>query len=112
MDSYANQFNLKKHIKFAHLVTKVKSVGNGKWSVTVNDLANNNRTETNTFDAVFVCNGHYTLPNMPVFSGMDKFKGKVMHSHDFRNAESFRGKFDIKNTCEMLKSIEIFCYRC
>lgn len=90
LDSYANQFDLKKNIKFTHLVKKIKPIAEDKWNVTVIDLRKN-ATQSNIFDAVVICNGRNFLPNIPVIDGHDKFKGKIMHSHDFRTAEKFRG---------------------
>lgn len=47
---------------------------------------------TERFDHVIVASGHFSVPNMPEFAGLDKFSGLVMHSHDFRAAESFKDK--------------------
>lgn len=44
------------------------------------------------FDAVVVCNGHYTVPHRPHLVGMNTFRGKVVHSHDYREPEMFRDK--------------------
>lgn len=41
LQSYADRFNLKKHIKFNHLVIRVHPIENGKWEVIVKDQANN-----------------------------------------------------------------------
>lgn len=90
MHSYADLFDLNKHIKFNHLVVRVLPIENGKWEVIVKDLPNE-RFITRIFDAVFVCNGHFFAPSFPEIEGASKFDGKVMHSHDFRNSEAFRG---------------------
>lgn len=39
-----------------------------------------------------VCNGHYTEPNLPAVPGMSSFPGLVMHSHNYRDPEAFRGE--------------------
>ena len=48
------------------------------------------------FDAVVVCNGHYSEPRVPRFPGADAWPGTQMHSHNYREPEggafSFRGK--------------------
>ena len=44
------------------------------------------------FDHVIVASGHFSTPNVPEFEGFDSFKGRVLHAHDFRDAEEFRGK--------------------
>ena len=45
-----------------------------------------------TFDYVVVANGHFSTPNIPEFPGIGGFPGRVMHSHDFRDAREFAGK--------------------
>lgn len=104
LHSYANKFDLKKHIKFSHLVVQVVPVEDEKWEVVVKNLPTNTY-ETNVFDAVFICNGHYSAPSMPQMTGADEFRGKLIHSHDFRTAERYRGRsskcllFLFKNQC-------------
>ena len=47
------------------------------------------------FDYVMICNGHYTLPNIPDFEGKQNFKGIQFHMHELRKMES--KDFDDKN---------------
>jgi trimethylamine monooxygenase len=44
-----------------------------------------------TFDYVVVSTGHFSVPFIPEYPGMKSFPGRIMHSHDFRDAEEFRG---------------------
>lgn len=44
------------------------------------------------FDHVVVASGHFSTPNVPEFAGFDKFEGRILHSHDFRDAREFTGK--------------------
>ena len=37
-----------------------------------------------------VCSGHDAVPACPTLEGLDLFGGKVLHSHDYREAEEFR----------------------
>lgn len=90
LHSYVDKFDLKRHIKFSHLVLRVLPIENNKWEVIVRNLLNKT-VEIRIFDAVFVCNGHYSTTVIPEIPGAREFKGKVMHSHDFRTAEAFRG---------------------
>lgn len=92
LDSYANKFDLKKHIKLLHQVTNVALIENEKWKVTVKDLTKN-ESKSDTFDAVFVCNGLNFDPNLPKLKGSDKFKGKILHSHDYRRASHYKGVY-------------------
>ena len=50
------------------------------------------KTKVDYFDHVVVCSGHFSTPNMPSFSGFDRFPGRILHAHDFRDAMEFQGK--------------------
>ena len=47
------------------------------------DLATGKVSEE-TYDAVFVCTGHHASKNIPDFPGMKDFKGKIVHTHDYK----------------------------
>jgi hypothetical protein len=47
---------------------------------------------TELFDAVLVCNGHYTEPRLPDIPGASDFPGVLMHSHSYRCPRRFRGQ--------------------
>ena len=61
------------------------------FTVTAHDLVNDKQVKE-TFDYVIVANGHFSTPNVPFFEGMDKFEGRVLHAHDFRDALEFKDK--------------------
>jgi trimethylamine monooxygenase len=63
----------------------------GKFTVTAQDLEKN-ATSTEEFDHVVVASGHFSTPNVPYFKGFEGFNGRVLHSHDFRDALEFKGK--------------------
>ena len=63
----------------------------GLFSVTAHDLVNDVET-TENFDHVVVATGHFSTPNVPHFDGLDRFNGRVMHAHDFRDAVEFKDK--------------------
>ncbi|XP_025112852.1 dimethylaniline monooxygenase [N-oxide-forming] 5-like isoform X2 [Pomacea canaliculata] len=52
----------------------------------------NGETWSESFDAVLVCTGHHAEKNEPSFPGLSDFKGKVLHSHDYREPWEFVGK--------------------
>jgi trimethylamine monooxygenase len=62
-----------------------------KFTVTVRDLAEDH-LYSEVFDYVVAANGHFSTPNVPYFPGLEKFPGRVLHSHDFRDAAEFAGK--------------------
>jgi trimethylamine monooxygenase len=50
-------------------------------------------TETSEkFDNVIVASGHFSTPNVPYYDGFDKFNGRILHAHDFRDAREFIDK--------------------
>lgn len=44
------------------------------------------------FDHLIVATGHFSTPHVPEYKGFDQFPGRILHSHDFRDAEEFRGR--------------------
>jgi len=48
-------------------------------------------TDSQTFDAVCVCNGHYSLPVIPDLPGFQEgyYKGKIIHSMEYDNPKDF-----------------------
>ncbi|MFK8083674.1 MAG: NAD(P)-binding domain-containing protein [Granulosicoccus sp.] len=63
----------------------------GLFDVTVRDHSNA-VDYTEQFDYVVVASGHFSTPNVPEFDGFDTFKGRILHAHDFREAEEFKDK--------------------
>jgi len=59
--------------------------------VSVVDLGTEEVT-SDLFRAVLVCNGHYSIPAFAEVANLKEFRGKVMHSHDYRANSEFRGK--------------------
>ena len=78
-------------IRFRNAVRRVERSGNGGFRVVANDLANDTETDEN-FDHVVVASGHFSVPNVPEFSGFNSFNGRVLHAHDFRDAREFAGQ--------------------
>jgi len=84
--------DVRKYIRFRTPVRNVAfSAETGQFTVTAKDLVNDVLT-TDVFDYVVVANGHFSTPNTPDFPGLDKFPGRVLHAHDFRDAAEFAGK--------------------
>ncbi len=80
---------VRKFCKFNHAAHNVTySDETGMFSVTVRDL-NNGEWMTEEFDYVVVASGHFSIPNVPQFDGMETFNGRVLHAHDFRDAREF-----------------------
>ncbi|XP_020280047.1 flavin-containing monooxygenase FMO GS-OX-like 4 [Pseudomyrmex gracilis] len=92
---YANHFDLHPYIKLSTLVKHVEpeTLKNGQtlWTLTYVDLETKVET-TKTFDALVLCNGHYTVGHVPHIPGIDSFRGKCIHSHQYRMPEIFAGQ--------------------
>ena len=59
--------------------------------ITYEDLENKVET-TKTFDAVVLCNGHYTVGHIPHIPGIESFPGESIHSHQYRVPEVYSRK--------------------
>lgn len=42
------------------------------------------------FDFVVVASGHFSTPHVPEFEGFERFTGRILHAHDFREAVEFK----------------------
>ena len=82
--------NLKDKIKFNTTVTNV-TYNNDSFELIYKDKKSDAILK-DTFDYVVVSTGHFSVPFIPEYPGMKSFPGRIMHSHDFRDAEEFRDK--------------------
>lgn len=88
LNRFANHFDLGRCIQFQTPVSRVTRESAGGWSV-VTGGANGSEA---SFDAVVVCNGHYSEPRIPSLSGVEHFNGERLHSHNYRTPDRFAGK--------------------
>jgi len=91
LNSYVDHFKIREHIKLRHNIVRINPLDGGQWEILVKDLPNNHY-DTIIYDVVLVCNGHYHTPRIPDVCGSDDFKGKFMHSHDYRKPEAFQNE--------------------
>ena len=88
----AKKYGVRRHVQFNTPVRFVEySDETQKFRVTVEELKSR-ATRSEDFDYVIVATGHFSVPNVPYFEGVEKFPGRVMHAHDFRDAQEFSGK--------------------
>jgi dimethylaniline monooxygenase (N-oxide forming) len=86
---YADHFQLTRHIRFHTEVSHVKEVpvadrwNTGQWIVTSKDLVTGSTT-SEYYDAIFICVGHENVKYMPDVEGQKDFKGRILHTHDYR----------------------------
>lgn len=88
----AKKNDVRRHIQFNTAVRWVQySSADDVFHVTIEDLkAATTRTEE--FDYVIVSTGHFSVPKLPYYEGFEQFPGRILHSHDFRDAGEFAGK--------------------
>lgn len=95
LDMYAEKFGMRSYIRTRHEVVSCKPAENyeetHKWCVRVKNLETNEETE-DIYDSVMVCTGHHTFPQLPTFPDQDKFKGRVIHTHDYRRPKGFEDR--------------------
>uniref|UniRef100_A0AAR2ITE0 Flavin-containing monooxygenase n=1 Tax=Pygocentrus nattereri TaxID=42514 RepID=A0AAR2ITE0_PYGNA len=93
---YAEHFKLTCYIRFQTKVLRViprpDFAHSGQWDIETEDKEGNR--EKHVFDAVLVCTGHHCHPHLPLkdFPGIDTFKGKYLHSRDYKTPEEWRNK--------------------
>lgn len=79
-------------IRFSTVVRWVEyDADKGDFEVTVHDMKSDTVTRER-FDNVIVASGHFSSPNVPEYPGFDRFNGRIVHAHDFRDAREFEGK--------------------
>lgn len=84
--------DVKKYVQFNTVVRWVQFNEDTKtFTVTVENLIDG-KTETSEFENVIIASGHFTVPNVPNFEGIETFPGSVRHAHDFRGAEDLADK--------------------
>uniref|UniRef100_A0A8R1DWI1 Flavin-containing monooxygenase n=1 Tax=Caenorhabditis japonica TaxID=281687 RepID=A0A8R1DWI1_CAEJA len=95
LQNYAKHYELAKHIKFNHKVNSIDRNADyetsGKWKVNYTD--DKGATHDAVFDGVLLCSGHHTLPHWPKkFPGQDEFKGRIIHSHSYKDHRGYEDK--------------------
>lgn len=90
IQSYAKHFNLTKNIQFLHKVVSIKRE-DSHWRVKHRHVVSGDEFDE-IFDYIFICTGHYSKPNHPKIPNEDKFKGTIIHSHDYREPDPYKGR--------------------
>ncbi|GFS76099.1 flavin-containing monooxygenase FMO GS-OX-like 4 [Nephila pilipes] len=92
LEEYAKHYGLYEHIKFHKLIESIrplKQENMTEWAISFSDVITKEK-ETYIYDAVMVCNGHYSVPYFPEILGLNNFKGVMIHSHDYREPQDFK----------------------
>ena len=106
----AKKANIKKYIQFNTTVKEVKYNGN-QFEVSALNKKNNTIT-SNNYDYLIVASGHFSVPYTPEYEGMKSFPGRILHGHDFRDAEEFRNKdVVVLGSSYSAEDIALQCYK-
>ncbi|KAL3366121.1 hypothetical protein AABB24_010994 [Solanum stoloniferum] len=92
LNDFASDFG---HIELVRFGTEVGYVGlleNGKWKVSSRKSENDDHVVfvNEEYDAVVICNGRFTEPQIADIPGIEVWPGKQIHSHNYRVPEPFR----------------------
>ena len=106
----AKDADAKKYIKFGTAVTNV--IHNGSQYEITSLNKKENKTSKENFDYLVVASGHFSVPYIPEYEGMQSFPGRILHSHDFRDAEEFRGKdVIVLGSSYSAEDVALQCYK-
>ena len=102
LKEYAAKFDVLSVVKFSSVVTEVLyNELEKKWELSYqhqppssSSSSSSALTTTENFDAIVVCNGHYSIPKLPDIPGLSLFEKKreVLHSHNYKLPEPFDKK--------------------
>ncbi|KAG7587891.1 FAD/NAD(P)-binding domain superfamily [Arabidopsis suecica] len=89
LKDFAREFKIEEMIRFDTEVVRAEPAAKNpkKWRV---ESRNSGDVSDEIYDAVVVCNGHYTEPRHALIPGIDSWPGKQIHSHNYRVPDQFR----------------------
>jgi trimethylamine monooxygenase len=82
--------NIDRFVRYSTAVRHIEAKGE-RFQITSQNLKTKEGKQE-LFDYVIVASGHFSVPAVPTYPGIDDFKGRIMHAHDFRDAVAFRGQ--------------------
>ncbi|KAJ4712812.1 Flavin-containing monooxygenase [Melia azedarach] len=89
LKEFVSEFGIEEVVRFESEVVNVGLIENNKWRVRSKKKNNGYQYDDEIYDAVVVCNGHYTQPRIAEIPGINSWPGKQMHSHNYRVPEPF-----------------------
>ncbi len=106
----AKDGDLQKHVRLSTTVNSV--IFDGNKFIIQSTNKKDNKISNEEFDNVVVATGHFSVPYIPEYEGMNSFPGRIMHSHDFRDAEEFRGKnIVVLGSSYSAEDVALQCYK-
>ncbi|XP_026735259.1 senecionine N-oxygenase-like isoform X2 [Trichoplusia ni] len=90
LQSFAKHFELMNNIQLQSLVTLVAYNGE-QWELSYMKT-DTKENVTELCDFMVVASGEFSSPVIPDIDRLDQYKGRVMHSHDYKDSEEFRNR--------------------
>eukprot|EP00775_Hariotina_reticulata_P000859 gene859-1178_t len=91
LHEYAQHFGLLQRVRFGCRMMHLLPLPGGRWSVTYLERSSG-ALQTLSADHVIIATGMYSLANVPVYKGMQHFKGQQLHTKDFKAPSLAQGK--------------------
>ncbi|WP_374456301.1 NAD(P)-binding domain-containing protein [Nocardioides sp.] len=88
-EKYVDHFGFRHTITFDTTVEDVSRAADGRWEVRITGPGG---TETRTYDAVLVANGHHWDARWPEPAYPGDFDGEQIHAHDYRSGDQLEGR--------------------
>jgi len=89
LDNFARDFEITPLIRFETQVVSARPESGHTWLI--ESVADGTR-QIERFDAIAICNGHYSEPRIPSLPGAGGFPARQLHSHNYREPSSFAGQ--------------------
>jgi cation diffusion facilitator CzcD-associated flavoprotein CzcO len=83
---FADKYDLKRRVNFGISIERAQPIENDQWEI---HLSNG---EIKVFEGLINATGVTWHPNRPHIKGEENFKGKIIHSVEYRDASEFDGK--------------------
>ncbi|XP_068318023.1 flavin-containing monooxygenase FMO GS-OX-like 4 isoform X2 [Pyrus communis] len=91
LKDFAGEFGISEIVRLETEVVLVDAAAGGKWKVKSRSKGGGD-VEDEIYDAVVVCSGHHTEPRLPQIQGINTWKGKQIHSHNYRTPAPFQNQ--------------------
>ncbi|XP_028762534.1 flavin-containing monooxygenase FMO GS-OX-like 2 [Neltuma alba] len=88
LQDFASAFEINELVRFETEVLSAKLADGGKWRVRSKGRSGIGVDEI--YDALVVCNGHFTQPRVAHIPGIKVWPGKQIHGHNYRTPEPFQ----------------------
>lgn len=90
LKSFVKHFDLMPNIQVRSFVQAIRWIDH-HWELTYTQTQERNNY-TVSCDFVVIANGQYVRPLLPKFPGLDVFHGSVIHSHDYKEPETYKDR--------------------